>query len=69
MKKLNWKIILIVVFVIIIIVIIVSVYNNKRKAITITENERLSVNCVPNCAEDEVCVKGACVKKKINYTL
>lgn len=55
--------------ILIIVAIIFAVYSyEKRKKIMNGSSERILVTCVPNCAEDEICIKGACVKKKINYT-
>lgn len=41
-------------------------YKATTKTITIS-SERYSVKCVPDCSEEDICIKGACVKKKINY--
>ena len=63
-----WKIILIIVVVAIIIAAI-AIYFKKKNENTINSaiNEKFVVKCVPDCAEDEICIKGACVKKKISY--
>lgn len=65
----NKKVILIVLVIIVIIGLSIWYYNKTKKETTeISSTERYAVKCVPDCFETEICIKGACVKKKINST-